>query len=368
MSDTNGARPPAPGGFRSDPDPAARPEGHSLDSALEELQRRRKRRPPRRAAPPEPAAVAEPEPAAEPELREPQARREPDGELPGPAAWRDEAAPGEPARAEGDETTHEAGEAAEPPVEGHFTVTLDGQPRQVPVSELIAGYMRSADYSKKTQQTAQQQQQFADAFQTFTRAREQLEQRLQRFTTDAGREFEQPIDWVKLAQTDPIGWAEKRARYDAIKEAEAEQSRLTQLRQAEDNARKAEMLQLGHQVLVKALPGWKEPGTRTKLQGEMKEFAASVGYTQQELAADILDPRQLIILHDAMMYRRMQSRRVTPQPPERQPTMDRGGATTPTQPTRRQQEAERDFSAEPSVDNAMALLKARQSRRPPRVN
>ena len=369
MSDSsNGAG--SPGGFRPDPGGAGRPEGaHSIDSALDELQRRRRRPASRRAAAasPEPAG-AQPEPQAEPaEHRGGEAEHRAEPELPSP--FDGESREAEPGAFEDGEPAGEGDGAAEPGGgEPAYTVMVEGQPRAVPVSELIAGYMRSADYTKKTQSATDVQRQFAEAFQTFTHAREQLEQKLSRFTTDAAREFEQPVDWVKLAQSDPMAWAEKRARYDALKEAEGEQQRLVGLRQAEDSARKQEMLQAGHRVLVAAIPGWKEPAQRTRLQTEMKEFAATVGYSPQELAADILDPRQLIILHDAMQYRRMTSRRVQPSAPERQPTLDRRGATPAPQPTKREQEAERHFEQRPSVDNALAVLKARQAKRTPRVH
>src|SRR6185437_4370071 len=220
------------------------------------------------AASPEPAG-AQPEPQAEPaEHRGGEAEHRAEPELPSP--FDGESREAEPGAFEDGEPAGERDGAAEPGGgEPAYTVMVEGQPRAVPVSELIAGYMRSADYTKKTQSATDVQRQFAEAFQTFTQAREQLEQKLSRFTTDAAREFEQPVDWVKLAQTDPMAWAEKRAR-------------------------KQEMLQAGHRVLVAAIPGWKEPAQRTRLQTEMKEFAATVGYSPQELAADILDPRQLI--------------------------------------------------------------------------
>jgi hypothetical protein len=361
MSDSNSRN---PGGFRPDPGDGARPAGGlSIDGALDELQRRRRRPAERRAAAPPPAET-EQERHAEPEHQAAEQREPDEPELPSPlngeaeqpqrGAFEDQAADGAT-----------EGEGEPEPREGGYTVVVDGQAQHVPVSELIAGYMRATDYTRKTQAATQVQQQFADAFEAFTKSREQLEQRLARFTAEGAREFEQPIDWVKLAQTDPMAWAEKRARYDELKAGEAEAQRLAGQRQAENYARQQEMVQRGQNVLVAAIPGWKEPAARTKLQTDMKEFAASVGYSPQELAADIVDPRQIIILHDAMMYRRMNSRRVTPRPPERQPTLERGGTAPAPQPTRRQQEAEHNFDQRPSVDNALAVIKARQARRTP---
>ena len=139
---------------------------------------------------------------------------------------------------------------------------------------------------------------------------------------------------------------------------------------AEDGARKQEQLRIGHEILIRAVPGWRDTPTRMRLQAEMKEAAGKFyGYTPQELAGDILDPRQLMVLHDAMRYQQMQSRRVQPAPPEQQTPLERRrNGTAAPQPSRREADATAQFEQRPSVDNALALLKARrtQSRGPGR--
>ena len=373
MSDNPDA-PRNPGGIRTDPDGAAPRPGLSVDEALAHLQRRRRQASARTNGGGGPIgregdAPSGAEEAAALEDR-PQrtngstslAHAEPDDGLPLPPDLDNLGGDYESDDQLGTDSG-EGGEAADGEggqEERVFSVSVGGEQRQVPLSELLNGYMRAQDYTKKSSQAAAVQQQFAEAFREFSGVRTQLEQRLAQFTTEAAREFEQPIDWVKLAQTNPMEWAERRARFDALKEAEAERGRLAAVRSQEDYARKQEMLKLGNDVLMRAIPEWRDPARRTQMQAELKEFARSVGYTEQELNGEILDPRYIVVFADAMKFRKMNSRRVVPpkQDPPRVP-MGRGGQPQATAPSRRQQAAVETFSSAPTVDNALALLKTR---------
>ena len=352
MSDSNGSN---PGGIRPDPDGGGSRERFTLDDALGELQQRR-RRPPQQ---PQMPRVTQPEHAPEPrpdESHETEDREE----LPMPFD-----AP-EPHEAGGDEPGQEGddGEGGEQqqPGETHFTVTVEGQSRQVPLSELISGYMRNADYTRKSSQVSEVQQQFAQAYQGFDVARQRMEAALAQYVPAAEKEF-QNVDWVQLAQVNPMEWAEKRARFDQMNEAKAEQARLAQLREQESFARKQEMYRQGEEVLRRVIPAWREPTTRQQMQAQLKSFALELGFTEQEMNGEILDPRYIVALHDAMQYRRMNSRRVTPQPPATQPVLERGGRPAPTQPTQRQRGAIETFNTRPTLDNAMELLRAKHGRR-----
>jgi hypothetical protein len=77
------------------------------------------------------------------------------------------------------------------------------------------------------------------------------------------------------------------------------------------------------------------------------------------LAAEILDPRQLIVLHEAAQFRALQGRKVTPQPTPGGAPLSRGAAPAP-QPARQVQMAERNFHAAPTVDSALAVLRAKR--------
>jgi hypothetical protein len=244
-----------------------------------------------------------------------------------------------------------------------FELTIDGRPQRVSRAELIQGYLRQDDYSRKTQQTAEQHRKAQETYQQFEQATRTLQGKLQQYVTEAGREFEAPVDWVALAKQDPLGYQEKRARFEALRDAQAEQARLGQLRQAQEAQRAEAMYRSGMEVLNRAVPGWRDPATRSKLQEDIRTYAKQAGYTDDELAAPILDPRQLIVLHDAMNYRRMAGRKVTPSAPE--PGRPARGETPRPATPQRQQEARRIFDGNPSMRNAQQLVKTLRSQKPP---
>lgn len=244
-----------------------------------------------------------------------------------------------------------------------FELTIDGRSQRVSRAELIQGYLRQTDYSRKTQETAEQHRKAQETYTQFEQATRALNAKLAQYVTEAGREFEQPVDWVALAKQDPLGYQEKRARFEALKDAQAEQARLGQLRQAQEAQRAEGLYRSGMEVLNRAVPGWRDPATRTKLQEDIRTYAKQAGYTDEELAAPILDPRQLIVLHDAMNYRRMAGRKVTPSAPDAARPA-RGETPRPATP-QRQQEARRIFDDKPSMRNAQQLVKTLRSQKPP---
>jgi hypothetical protein len=112
--------------------------------------------------------------------------------------------------ADGDEQESTEGEPEETPdpaaeTEPMFTVRVDGRDVEVPQSELIKGYQRQADYSRKTTLLATQRRQLADA--------EALMQALER----------NPAETLKVIARhyEVEGYADKEQPFQASPEAEA---------------------------------------------------------------------------------------------------------------------------------------------------
>src|SRR5205085_11993198 len=142
-------------------------------------------------------------------------------------------------------------------------------------------YLRQNDYSRKTQEASEQHRKAQETYTQFEQATRALNAKLAQYVTEAGREFEQPVDWVALAKQDPLGYQEKRARFEALRDAQAEQARLGQLRQAQEAQRAEGLYRSGMEVLNRAVPGWRDPATRTKLQEDIRTYAKPAGYTDE---------------------------------------------------------------------------------------
>jgi hypothetical protein len=359
MSEQSGGG--VPGGFQPT-EPAPREAGLTHEAALEKLRQAR-----RTAAGNNGGADAPAGRAAEPGQQQPP--REPPRD-PSPMSHRAEPreqeqqqhSPNEPfGRGEGEGGEGGEGEGGAPPPV--YDLVVNGKPQRVSLPELLAGYSRSADYTQKTQEIAAKQQEVVRTAGQLDEVRTKLEQQLQRFVAGAEDEFSAPIDWVKLAKEDPYGYPEKRARYDMLQEAKAEQNRLANLRTAEQQARTAEMLRLGHQYLSEVLPGWRDPTERAKIVAELRAYGLANGYTAEELDSQ-LDPRHTVTLRKAQMWDAMQGKKVQPRPqdPDRPA---RGGQAPRPQPGRRETEMRQNFDAAPTMRNAFDLAKALRAQRPP---
>jgi hypothetical protein len=246
---------------------------------------------------------------------------------------------------------------------GDIELMLDGRLQRVSMAELQQGYQRQQDYTRKTQALRAQQGEVQQVLAAFQQARDHYLGRLDRFVSDSAKEFDKPVDWVALAKTDPLGWQEKRARYEMLQEAKREQEQVAQQRQLEEQNRKLNLVRAGHAMLSQALPAWKDTAQRQALQQEMAEYARKVGYTEDELAQDIIDPRQIIVLHDAAQYRKLQATKVTPQPHDPGRPAPRG-APPPVQASRRERDARAAFDERPTMRQAFALARTLREIKP----
>jgi hypothetical protein len=194
--------------------------------------------------------------------------------------------------------------AIDPGSDPLVTVTVGGQPRQLALSELTRGYLSAGELQAARTRTDEQLRQAQEAQAQFTRAREALEQRLPQLIAELAEPDGKPIDLVKMAREDPIGYAIASARREVRRDAEAELARLRETRAREESARKQQIVALGHQFLARVLPGWADPGTRQQLIAAQSAHLRECGYSQQEIdAAEMLDPRQIIILEESRRYR-----------------------------------------------------------------
>lgn len=219
--------------------------------------------------------------------------------------------------------------APAPPVAGDpiFSLTIGGQPQQIALSELIRGYMRHSDYTTKSQQNAAQLRQAQEAVGAFTKAREALEARLPGIIASYAGEFDKPVDWLKLASEDPIGYAQKDARFKQYQAAVTEAHNLKEMREREETTRKQEMRRLGHDFLMSVLPGWRDPATRQQLQLLQTQHLRAVGFTPEEIEqTELLDPRYIVILEESRRFRALVAAH---------PELLRAGNARPVPPVRR---------------------------------
>lgn len=209
------------------------------------------------------------------------------------------------------EATEEESEE-EAPKDEKFIVKVDGKEIEVPKEELIRGYQREADYTRKTQKLAEERKLVESEFQQVRAEREtyaqvlgQLQQKLQEF------EPQEP-DWNRLEVEDPTEyarqWTSHQRRQQQKFAVQAEQMRLNQLREVEMQKQINTVLAAETAVLKEKIPEWNSP-EKAKAEGKaLLEYGQQLGFSQQELNT-ITDSRALLALHKAWKYDQMMSKR-----------------------------------------------------------
>jgi hypothetical protein len=218
---------------------------------------------------------------------------------------------------EAEETSEEVGSEdeeseEEAPRDEKFVVKVDGKEIAVPKEELIRGYQREADYTRKTQKLAEERKLVESEFQQVRAEREYNSQLLGAYQQKLQEFAPQEPDWNRLEVEDPTEyarqWTSHQRRQQQLYLAQTEQARYQQLQQAESQKQIQNVLAQETAVLMEKIPEWKSP-EKAKAEGRaLLEYGQQLGFTEQELNT-ISDSRALLALHKAWKYDQMMSKR-----------------------------------------------------------
>ena len=195
-----------------------------------------------------------------------------------------------------------------------YTVKINGEDHEVTEDELIKGYSRQADYTKKTQELSQyrsQLDQAAQFYQTEVAATQEARQQYinslaqgVQLSLSSLQEFEN-IDWERLKTEDKEEYLTKR---DDFREAQSSVQKLKQTHAQEAEKQNSEQqhqfqnwAQTEHQKLVSILPDWGDPAKQKAIAGELRQFAFTKGFAEEELA-QLFDHRSILILMQAKAW------------------------------------------------------------------
>jgi hypothetical protein len=188
-----------------------------------------------------------------------------------------------------------------------YTVKIDGKDTEVTEDELLSGYSRQADYTRKSQVLAEQRKKMDEELAATQQERQQYQSQLEQFKIQADSKLEEfkSVDWTKLKEEDPMEYALKRDQYRELQENKRlvaeEQQNLAQKQQAEMQTKWNEELARQQEVMAQRLPEWNDPEKGPKLKQNIKSFALKKGFTEQEVDS-LIDARSVDVLHKAMMY------------------------------------------------------------------
>ena len=212
-----------------------------------------------------------------------------------------------------------------------YTVKIDGKDTEVTEDELLSGYSRQADYTRKSQVLAEQRKKMDEELAATQQERQQYQSQLEQFNLQADSKLEEfkSVDWTKLKEEDPMEYALKRDQYRELQENKRlvaeEQQNLAQKQQTEMQTKWNEELARQQEVMAQRLPEWNDPEKGPKLKQNIKSFALKKGFTEQEVDS-LIDARSVDVLHKAMMYETLLEAKISQKKAKVVPKVQKPGA------------------------------------------
>lgn len=199
----------------------------------------------------------------------------------------------------------------EEPETKRFRVKVAGEELELSQEELINYAQQGADYTRKTQQLAEQRKALDAEAQSVIQARqlrdtyaERLQMIEQMLTAQDSNE-----DLDSLKENDPIGYAvrvaEMQQKEKQMYAVQAERQRIAEEQQAEYGQNMQRYIATQAQELTKFIPEYAHPEKGESLRSDIRKFAKSVGFSDQDLS-NVVDHRQVLTLYKAMQFDKLQ--------------------------------------------------------------
>ena len=204
------------------------------------------------------------------------------------------------------EEEDEAVEAVEDEPVQTYRVRVGDDEVDLTLDELSSGYMRQADYTKKTQAVAEGRKQAEATLQALEAQRQSYAEQLA--NVEAALASAEPTQeyWDALKNEDPIEFMTQREslrdRQEALAEVKSEQERVNQEQMASLQAQVQERLAQEGQKLLEVVPEWRDPEVAQKEKNAVYTYAQRhLGYTADELQ-NAGDHRAINALRKAYLY------------------------------------------------------------------
>jgi hypothetical protein len=212
-----------------------------------------------------------------------------------------------------------------------YTVKVDGKDVQVTQEELLAGYSRQADYTRKSQVLSEQRQKADSELAATQQERQRYLSQLEQFNTQADSKINElaKTDWTQLKEEDPTEYMLKRDQYRELQEnkrlVEEERQSVLQKSQQESQIKWQDELGRQQELMAKRLPEWADPSKGPKLKQDIKGFAVKKGFTEQEVNS-LIDARSVDVLHKAMLYENLLEAKISGKKTKVVPKVTRPGS------------------------------------------
>ncbi len=200
-----------------------------------------------------------------------------------------------------------------------YDVTVNGNNQKVNLNELMKGYSRESDYTKKTMDLSNQrkeveslQDNLKKEFEAVKSSRDQYAQQLDVLSKNLKQE--ENIDWENLYQDNPAEYVRKKAESDKRKEtlqlAQQEQQRIQQEKRSEQEKVYQDYILNERKILAEKLPVYADKNKGAEFTKRLSNFAKESGYSDQEIDM-MVDHRAVLLLADAYRYNQLKKTKLS---------------------------------------------------------
>ena len=192
-----------------------------------------------------------------------------------------------------------------------YRVKSGGEEKDVTLKELVSGYQKGDDYTKKSQTLAEARKKVeahAHEVQQAMQVKEEYAQRLAQVEQFLMSDNEQ-VNLEELKENDPIQYAIKVAEQTEtnkkINLLRQERAKVQQQQQAYQSQQQHAVVQNEAKMLSEKVKEFSDPKKAEQIKTDIRSFGKSVGFSDQELS-QVYDHRHVLILQKAMEYDKLQ--------------------------------------------------------------
>jgi len=218
-----------------------------------------------------------------------------------------------------------------------YAVTVNGAEQEVSLDELMKGYSRQSDYTRKTQEVSEQRKEFdamkqnmVQEYQQIQAERQQYAQALQSLMEGnmSGIDKFANVDWEVLKEADPIEYVTRKEEFreaqEKVQNLQREQHMAQQRHHAQSQHEHRQLLQQENTALVTALPDWGDSSKQPDIAKSIRSYAMENGFTKEELNS-LADHRSILVLLKAQKYDQLQNSDVRGKKLKNKPRVIRSG-------------------------------------------
>ena len=246
------------------------------------------------------------------------------------------------------------------------TIEVDGE--EITIEELRSGHLRQKDYTRKTQELAENRKAMEAQYQEIERERAEYAQLLPAMAERIQQAAEQEPDWDTLYDTDPVMAAkaerqwrkEQEGRTAQLQAVQAEQQRMQQIATQKQEQMQQSYLEQQRHILPDIIPEWRDKKVAATEATQIRDFLLGEGFSEQDVSG-MSNATLVKLARKAMLYDRGETRanevKAKPKKP-RTKTLKSGSRASQPKRTSAAQEAQNRARKTGRVNDAAAAIKA----------